>query len=90
MTAPPAGANRPEIQHGTLPAVDPGNQFISVAPVNLTCSVQDTPVGQRLFATIRSVNATLTATLAPDEVDSWIEVLRREKAKMTGLILPSG
>lgn len=84
---PPPDAEKPTVTSGGL-AVDPGNQFISVAPSALTVSCQNTPLGQRLFATVRTVNATVTATLTADEVDNWIEALRRERARMTGLIVP--
>lgn len=84
---PPSGTEKPVVEPGGM-AVDPGNPFISVAPCSLTVSTQQTPMGQRLFATVRTVNATVTGTLTTDEVDSWIEALRRERAKMNGLIVP--
>lgn len=82
-----APARSPEITHGQLP-VDPGNTLLSIVPASLTASLQPTPVGQRLAATVRTVDTTLTVFLAPDEVDAWIEVLRKERGKMSGLILP--
>lgn len=80
-------AQQPSIQHGSLP-VDPGNNLLSIVPCALTASVQTTPMGQRLAATVRTVDTTLTVFLAKDEVDTWINVLTQVKAQMTGLILP--
>lgn len=82
-----AEAGAPQIAHG-LPAVDLGNHLLSIVPQALTVSVQQTPVGQRLCATIRTADTTLTVFLAADEADQWIEVLRQGKAGMNGLILP--
>lgn len=89
MTMPsplPPGASGPQMTQGK-PPVDLGNDLLSIVPNNLTVSVQETPAGQRLAATIRTVDTTLTLFLAKDEVDSWIKVLASGKAGMTGLIL---
>lgn len=73
-------------QAGTLP-VDPANDLLSIVPCKLTASVQQTPAGQKLTATVRTVDTTLTVFLDRDEVDAWIETLRRVKGQMSGLIL---
>lgn len=78
---------KPGIEAGGAP-FDPTNPFLSIAPAALTVSVQNTPQGQRLLLTIRTVNATLGVMLATDEAANWAEVIQRERAKMTGLILP--
>ncbi len=69
---------------------DAGNQFLSIVPCSMTVSPQQTPAGQRLATTIRTVDTTLTLFLAKDEVEQWIEVLRHGKGQMSGLILGSG
>ncbi len=79
----------PGITHGQFP-VDPGNQLLSIVPCALTCSVQQTPLGQRMAVTQRTADTTLTVFLAKDEVDTWIEVLTRVKGQMSGIILPGG
>lgn len=86
---PPPGPPAPSVTRGDLP-FDPGNDMLSVVPCKLTASVQDTPVGQRMGTTIRTVDTTLTLFLARDEVDNWINVLTQVRAQMTGLILPGG
>lgn len=84
----PEPAEGPQVtQGGTLP-VDPGNTLLSIVPCQLTTSVQQTPVGQRTAATVRTVDTTLTVFLAADEVDAWITALRTVKGQMNGLILP--
>ncbi len=69
------------------PAVDVGNTLLSIVPNDMTVSVQETPLGQRLATTIRTVDTTLTLFLTKDEIDAWIKVLNSGKAGMTGLIL---
>jgi len=86
---PPPGGQGPQIQHG-IPPFDPGNQFLSIGDSSLTVSPQQTPLGQRLCATVRTNSTTLTVFLAKDEVDQWIEVLRTGKGQMSGLILGPG
>lgn len=88
MTSPeaPPGAAGPQVVPGK-PPVDLGNDLLSIVPQNLTVSVQETPAGQRLAVTIRTVDTTLTLFLAKDEVDGWIRALGAGKAGMTGLIL---
>lgn len=86
MTQPPAGSEGPVFSQN-VPPVDPGNTFLSIVPCGLTVSVQETPMGQRLAATIRTVDTTLTVFLAKDEVESWEKVLASGKAGMSGLIL---
>lgn len=86
-SAPPP-AQGPQVVHGNVLPVDPGNTMLSLVPCQLTTSVQQTPVGQRVAATVRTVDTTLTVFLAADEVDSWVEALRTSKGKMSGLILP--
>jgi hypothetical protein len=83
----PAGAEGPQIQHGMAP-VDTGNPLLSIVPQNLTVSPQQTPAGQRLCVTVRTVDTTLTVFLAADEVEQWIDVLRQGKGQLNGLILP--
>lgn len=89
MTQPlPPGASGPQMSQGK-PPVDLGNDLLSIVPQNLTVSVQETPAGQRLAVTIRTVDTTLTLFLAKDEIDAWMRVLGAGKAGMTGLILGS-
>jgi len=83
---PPPGSAGPQAIHGRAP-VDLGNQLLSIVPQELTVSVQETPAGQRLATTIRTVDTTLTLFLAKDEVDAWMKTLATGKAGMTGLIL---
>lgn len=85
----PPEAQGPEITHGQMP-VDPGNQLLSIVPSALTGSVQQTPLGQRAAATVRTVDTTLTVFLAKDEVDTWIDVLTQVRGQMSGIILPGG
>lgn len=84
---PPPETATPQVTHGDLP-VDPGNDMLSVVPCKLTASVQQTPLGQRMAVTIRTVDSTLTLFLARDEADNWVNVLAQVRAQMTGLILP--
>jgi hypothetical protein len=87
MTQPlPPGAAGPQLVHGD-PPVDFGNKLLSIVPVNLTVSLQETPAGQRLAVTVRTVDTTLTVFLAKDEVEAWQTALASGKAGMTGLIL---
>lgn len=67
--------------------MDPGNNLLSIVDSNLTVSPQQTPVGQRLATTVRTVDTTLTLFLTKDEVDAWIALLQKGKAGMTGLII---
>ena len=83
---PPPGSEGPKLVSNMAP-FDAGNNLLSIVPVSLTTSPQQTPMGQRLCATIRTVDTTLTLFLAKDEVDQWIEVLRHGKGQMSGLIL---
>lgn len=83
----PPGAEGPQMQHGAAP-FDAGNGMLSIVSSSLTVSPQDTPVGQRLCATVRTVDTTLTLFLARDEVEQWITVLAHGKGQLTGLILP--
>ena len=80
----------PEVPQQTtgLPPVDLGNSLLAIVPQNLTSSVQETPAGQRLCVTIRTVDTTLTVFLAADEAQQWIDNLRGGKSRMNGLILP--
>ena len=91
MTSPvngvPPGAEGPQIQRGLAP-FDTGNQLLGIVPQNLTCSLVDTPVGQRLCATLRTTDATLTVFLAKDEAEQWVQVLRQTIGSMSGLIVP--
>jgi hypothetical protein len=82
----PARAEGPTFDRG-VPPVDPVNKFLSIVPCGLTVSVQQTPMGQKLALTIRTVDTTLTVFLDKDEVESWEKVLASGKAGMTGLIL---
>jgi hypothetical protein len=82
----PARAGGPTFDHST-PPVDPGNKFLSIVPCALSVSVQQTPMGQKLALTIRTVDTTLTVFLDKDEVESWEKALASGKAGMTGLIL---
>lgn len=86
---PPPGSEGPQLTNDLKP-FDPGNPFLSIVPSGLTVSPQQTPMGQRLCTTVRTVDATLTLFLAKDEVDQWIEVLRYGKGQMSGLILGPG
>lgn len=91
MTTPlPSEAQAPQLQHGGIPQFDAGNQLLSIVPCQLTVSPQQTPAGQRLAATIRTVDTTLTLFLAADEVDNWMAALKSGRAQMNGLILPGG
>ena len=87
MTTPP-GARGPQQVSGGLP-FDTGNNLLSIVDSNLTVSPQQTPVGQRLAATVRTVDTTLTLFLTKDEVDAWIALLQKGKAGMNGLIIGS-
>jgi hypothetical protein len=86
MTEQPNGSG-PEIVRG-LPPLDPGNNLLQPVPSNLTVSMVQTPHGQRMAATIRTADVTLTLFLAQDEVDAWVNVLVQGKGQMNGLILP--
>jgi hypothetical protein len=88
VTAPPAGAEGPQLVHGARQPFDTGNTLLSIVPSEMTVSVQDTPIGQRLAVTIRTADTTLTVFLAKDEVSSWEGALASGRAKMTGLIIP--
>lgn len=88
--ARPPEAEVPSVVHGQMPPVDPGNNLLSIVPCNLTASVQQTPLGQRAAATVRTVDTTLTVFLAKDEIENWISVLTQVKGQMSGLILPGG
>lgn len=83
---PPPAAQGPKMVNN-LPPFDPGNQLLSIGDSSLTVSVQQTPLGQRLCATVRTNSTTVTAFLAKDEVDQWIQVLQHGKGQMSGLIL---
>lgn len=90
LPPPPPGSEGPKLTNKLKP-FDPGNEFLSIVPSDLTVSPQQTPLGQRLCTTVRTVDTTLTLFLAKDEVDQWIEVLRYGKGQMSGLILgPQG
>lgn len=82
----PAAAQGPQQTRNALP-FDPGNEMLSIVPCNLTVSTQDTPLGQRLCVTVRTVDTTLTVHLAKDEVQSWMDTLAAGKARMSGIIL---
>lgn len=83
----PAPAEAPHLERGNAP-FDVANPFLSIVPVSFTVSPQQTPQGQRLCATVRTVDTTLTVFLAADEVQQWIDVLRHGKGQLNGLILP--
>lgn len=88
--APPPGRDEgPRMSFGGAP-FDSGNPLLSIVSSSLTVSPQQTPSGQRLCTTVRTVDTTLTLFLAPDEVEQWIEVLRHGKGQLNGLILPAG
>lgn len=74
----------------TVPPFDSGNALLSIVPSQLTTSVQETPAGQRLAVTVRTVDATLTVFLDRDEVDNWTHALRMGRDQMHGLIVPGG
>lgn len=80
---------QPSLTQG-VPQFDMGNQLLSIVPSQLTVSPQQTPAGQKLAATVRTVDATLSVFLDADEVDNWITALKTGRAQMTGLILPGG
>lgn len=88
MTAPEIPQSR--VIHDGTPPVDPGNDLLAIVPAKLTTSVQETSAGQRLAATVRTVDTTLTVFLAADDVDTWVEALRTSRARMSGLIIPGG
>lgn len=85
--APPPGSEGPHIQHG-IPPFDTGNQLLGIVPQNFTTSLVDTPLGQRLCATVRTTDATLTVFLTKDEAEQWVQVLRQTLGAMSGLIIP--
>jgi hypothetical protein len=89
MTAPtaPPPAEGPRTEHGNAP-FDVANNMLSIVPVSLTVSPQETPQGQRLCCTVRTVDTTLTVFLAKDEVQQWLDVLAHGKGQLNGLILP--
>lgn len=88
--APQPGRDEgPQMTSGGAP-FDVGNPLLSLVSSSLTVSPQQTPVGQRLCATVRTVDTTLTLFLAPDEVEQWIDVLRHGRGQLNGLILPAG
>lgn len=87
MTSPvPPGAQGPQLTKGRAP-VDVDNHLLSIVDSDLTTSVQQTPLGQRAAVTVRTVDCTLTAFLAKDELDAWIAALQNARGGMTGLIL---
>lgn len=86
---PPPGSEGPRMVQGMAP-FDPGNNMLSVVSSSMTVSPQQTPVGQRLCVTVRTVDTTLTLFLAKDEVQQWIDVLQHGKGQMSGLILGPG
>lgn len=71
-----------------IPAYDPGNTLLGIVPAQLTTSVQDTPDGKRLAATVRTPDATLTVFLDADGTDNWIHALTATRKQMSGLALP--
>lgn len=85
MTTP--NVPQPSLTQG-VPQFDLGNQLLSIVPSQLTVSPQQTPAGQKLAATVRTVDATLSVFLDADEVDNWITALKTGRAQMNGLILP--
>lgn len=87
MTTPSDQA--PSLVQG-VPQFDTGNALLSIVPSQLTVSPQQTPAGQKLAATVRTVDTTLTVFLDAAEVDNWIHALKNGRAQMTGLIVPGG
>lgn len=84
----PADQN-PQLMQG-IPQFDAGNQLLSIVPSQLTVSPAQTPAGQKLAATVRTVDATLSVFLDADEADNWINALKTGRAQMSGIIIPGG
>lgn len=83
MTVPVQAPDNPQV-------FDPGNPMIGDVPAILVTDVLQTPAGQKLVATIRIPNTTVTVTLDKDDAERWVNQFRGEIARMNGLILPPG
>lgn len=79
------------IQHPepAAPIVDEGNALLCETPAQLTTVRVDTPVGQRLAATIRTASTTLTVFLDGTDARAWAARLTEHAASVSvaGLVV---
>lgn len=86
-TSLPPGAQVPEPM--VLPLFDAGHPYIMDVPAALATELVDGPNGQRLGLTIRIPNTTVTVMLAKDDAQRWVDQIRGDIARMSGLIIPT-
>lgn len=73
MTAPPQPA-----------PVDAGNPLLAEVPAQLTTTLIDTPMGQRLAGTAVAASTTLTVVLGQADARTWAANIAGAAARMSG------
>ena len=75
-----------------VPPVDPGNHLLAEGPAQLSCTLVETPAGQRLAVTVRTTSATLTVLLQAADAKTWAASLAQIAGQMSasGLIVANG
>jgi hypothetical protein len=89
MTMPPPGAV-PQVPAPT--PFDTGNTLLGEQPAMFFTAVIDTPLGQRLAATIRTASTTLTVFLSGADAKNWAAQFSRDAGAMSGagLVVANG
>lgn len=85
---PPVPGTVPDVPPDNVPLVDQGNPYIGEVPAMMVTDVIETVNGQRIMATFRIPNTTVSISLAKDDAQRWVDQLRRDIARMNGLIIP--
>ena len=67
----------------SAPIVDEGNALLCETPAQLTTMRVNTPVGQRLAATIRTPSTTLTVFLDGTDARTWAAQLTKDAASVS-------
>lgn len=64
--------------------VDAGNPLLAEVPAQLTTTLIDTPMGQRLALTVRTASTTLTVVLGQADAKTWAANIAGTAARMSG------
>lgn len=74
-----------------VPLFDPANPYVQGVPAMVTYGVIDTPQGQRMVMTFRTVDTTLSLVVDKATGDQWHKLMGETLSQMSSLtVAPAG